>query len=328
MPGVLSRFNQFGRFIQMPVEFPADGSIHVYGRAQMALNEIIVTNLSSLYPDIEFKYTDLNTGQISESNSRGYQTDMGSLMSSPMKGSNLLIKDVLQLDPISYFKECLLLVETRPEIISQAIKLQEQLLSEINTVMLDYAKGKYSLQVSDQMTQSIQTDKVEKMRLLLGDDKFELMKEKMLASPIVASAFEKLLEYPVPDLIAFYKPILISTVEAGSDAEITALMVLDPAPLYKIFTGEPLNTLLDQIENLKERQEYTVNICYDRIFDAFKVSPDSLFAEVHMIETWVGFTYTIQTNELVSQEPSHETPQTVYLENISGVWMIYRITFD
>ena len=194
MPGFMCQYNQFGHNLQMPLEFLTDGSIHIYGRTNIELSEIIVTNLSSLNPDIKFKYTNLNTGQISESYTRGYQMDIGSLMSSSVKGLDLLIRDVLQADPESYFKEFLLAVESRSEVINQVLKLQKQLLSEMNTVRLMYAKGKISMQSGDQMAQQIVTEKTEEMRQLLGDNKFRLMQEKMLANPVTALALQKLLK--------------------------------------------------------------------------------------------------------------------------------------
>jgi hypothetical protein len=193
MPSVLCQFHQFGRTLQMPVEFASDGSIHIYGRTPQELNEIIVTNLDSLYPDVRFKFTDLNTGQVSTSETRGYQFDNGSLMSTSLKGlKEFIVRDVVQLDPNSYFKKFLLEVETRPEVISEAMKLQEQVTSGVNMAMLEYAKGIVDLQTADQMSQHIKTDISNRMSVLIGEEKFKVLQERMLASPLIAKALESL----------------------------------------------------------------------------------------------------------------------------------------
>jgi hypothetical protein len=195
MPGVLSQYCQFGRIVQMPVEFSNDGSVHIFGRTSAELSEITVSHLSSLYPDIYFKYTDLSTGKVSESSTRGYQMDMGAIMSSPVKGfPNLTIKDALQADPLDWFKKFLLSVENRTEVINKVVRVQEQLLSGTNNLLIAYAKGTIELTTAQQKMQRLATEKADEMKLLLGDAKFTSLREKMLASPTTAAAFEKLLK--------------------------------------------------------------------------------------------------------------------------------------
>lgn len=193
MPGVLCQFRQFSRIVQMPVEYAPDGSIHVYGRTPLELSEVVVTNLDSLYPNVRFIHTDIQSGQMSTSETRGYQFDLGSLMSSPLKGlKEFTVVDVLQEDPNSYFKRYLMEVETRPEVIDQAMKLQEQVTSQVNAVMLEYAKGIVDLQTASQSTQRITTDISSRLSQLIGEEKFKTLQERILASPLLAQALEAL----------------------------------------------------------------------------------------------------------------------------------------
>lgn len=188
MPSVMCLLNDFGHTIRMPVEFAADGSIHIYGRSPKELSEIIVTNLETLYPDVRFKHTDLSTGQTSISETRGYQFDKGFILSTSLKGiEEFTIKDALQLDPNSMFKEHLLEVETKPEIVSEVMKLQEQATAGINEVVLEYAKGIVDLQTAQQMATRLSSDQSVKLRQLVGENKYKKIQAILSKHPIIAS---------------------------------------------------------------------------------------------------------------------------------------------
>lgn len=194
MPGMLGQFRQFGKVIQMPVEHFTDGSIHIYGRSPLELSEIIVSNLGSLYPTIRFRYTNILTGHVSESQTRGYQADMAYYFSQPVKGfQNFTIRDAMELDHMDIFKKHLRFVENNPQVVAKAIKIQQQVVSEFQDIMLKYAKGIVNLSQAQQLAQRNESAKAEEMRLLLGDSKFRALREKMLASPLTAGALEKLL---------------------------------------------------------------------------------------------------------------------------------------
>ncbi len=68
------------------------------------------------------------------------------------------------------------------------------MVSEYQEIMLKYAKGKINLSQAQQLALQNTLAKTEEMRLLLGDSKFRVLREKMLASPFTASALEKFLK--------------------------------------------------------------------------------------------------------------------------------------
>lgn len=194
MPGVMGVFRQFGKVVQMPVEHLADGSIHVYGRTPLALSEIVVSDLTSLYPKMQFRYTDIQTGEVSTYRTKGYQADMAFFLSTSVKGfENFTIRDVMELEPISVFKRYLLQVENRPQVVLRATRIQEEMLIEMNRVMLGYAKGHFSMSVAQQRSQKYAQSKADEMRHLLGNKKFGRLREIMLSSSLTASALQELL---------------------------------------------------------------------------------------------------------------------------------------
>lgn len=179
----------------MPAEFFADGSIHLFGRTAAELSEIVISNHTSLYPDITFRYKNVITGKVSESHTRGYQSDMASLMSQPtIEIRSFNIRDVMLMDPVTIFKKRLMTVENRPKVIQQAMKTYEQSLSEFNSLLLMYAKGTLNLQAAQKMALSLSTDRANEMKQLLGDDRYRMLQEKILSDPGTARALEKLVQ--------------------------------------------------------------------------------------------------------------------------------------
>ena len=195
MPGMLAQYQQFGRIIQMPAEFFDDGSIHLYGRTAAELNEVILSGLDKLYPDIKFRDTNISTGQISESHTRGYQADMAFMMNTPVKGFvSFNIRDVMLMDPIAEFKQSLLSVEDRTQVINRAIKIQQQLLLDLDALMLDYAKGTLDLQTAQKLSLSISTERADEMKVVLGNNRYKALQEKTLSNPNIAHALEKIIQ--------------------------------------------------------------------------------------------------------------------------------------
>lgn len=191
----ISHYYQFGRWVKMAVDFTEDGSIHVYGRSSIAMNEIIITNFESLYPNITLKHINLKTNQTSTLNTRGYQYDFGQHMSNIVfDHNNITIRDILTIDPLDIFKEYLISVEQRPEIVNQVIKIQEQLFIEYNDLLVQYARGLTSKQSVMQLFEYKRKISWAQMRSLMGNEKTSLMFNRMLANPILTMHYEELLK--------------------------------------------------------------------------------------------------------------------------------------
>ena len=141
------------------------------------------------------------------------------------------------------------------------------------------------------------------------------------ASPIQSST-------SAPDLVAIHKSRLMSAIRVSDNAQIQAENTLDPAGLYKVFTGEALRSHLTTIENLKSQDLFTVARLENQQFQSFKVSPDGMLAEVQLIETWSTTVYSVSTQQCQGHYPSHQIPQTIFLERRDDVWVIYTETLD
>jgi hypothetical protein len=120
----------------------------------------------------------------------------------------------------------------------------------------------------------------------------------------------------------------MSAIRLADYAQIDAVRTLDPAPLYKVFTGEALRSHLAEIENLKSTGKVVVTRLENQQFQSFKVSPDGLRAEVRLIETWSGTVYLGSTQQCHGQIPSYQVPQTVFLELKEDVWVVDTETLD
>jgi len=192
-PGVLALFFQFDRSVRMPVEFSADGAIHIYGRTANELSEIIVSNLQSLYPSIQFIYKDLATGRVARDATTGYQFDLAYMMSATVPGfGDLRVRDVMLLDPASMFRDIVYSVEQRPSVVDRLVMIQQEMVSQVNAVYVQYAKGKIDLQAASQRVTYVSSQKTDEMEQLVGSQKFNLIKERILGNSLVASALREL----------------------------------------------------------------------------------------------------------------------------------------
>ena len=133
---------------------------------------------------------------------------------------------------------------------------------------------------------------------------------------------------PTPDLVAIHKPRLISAIRQADNAEIYAYHTLDPAPLYKVVTGEALRSYLTRIESLQSQGIFEVSHLENQQFQSFNVTPDGLRAEVRVIETWSSTVHLISTRQCYGQFPSHQFPQTIFLELKDDVWVVDTVTHD
>ncbi|HAQ20116.1 MAG TPA: hypothetical protein DCR40_12935 [Prolixibacteraceae bacterium] len=195
MPGIPAQMNQFGKSFIMPVKHLGDGRIQLFGRTENNVTEMVLSKLDTYYPVINYTYINLLTKEKTTLRTNGYQIDYGSIMSEKVKGLNILIKDILQDNPISLFKGYVLEVETKPEIVNRCVKIQEELLIETDNLMINYAKGFYTLNRTIQLYQQIVEKKADEMKLCLGQDKFARMKNNMLSSSTTIWAYDKLLNY-------------------------------------------------------------------------------------------------------------------------------------
>jgi hypothetical protein len=165
-----------------------------------------------------------------------------------------------------------------------------------------------------------------------GDEKTQLTpisKSDDSAKPVsFASPIQIQSSTPTPDLVALHKARLMSAIRLADNAQIDAVRTLDPAPLYKVFTGEALRSHLAEIENLKSTGKVVVTRLENQQFQSFKVSPDGLRAEVRLIETWSGTVYLGSTQQCHGQIPSYQVPQTVFLELKEDVWVVDTETLD
>ncbi len=131
-----------------------------------------------------------------------------------------------------------------------------------------------------------------------------------------------------PDLVAVHKSRLMSAIRLADYAQIETSRSLDPAPLYKVFTGEALRSHLAEIETLKSRGLVIDSRLENQKFQSFKVSPDGLHAEVQLIETWSSTFLSASTQQCQGHIPSHPVPQTVFLERKDDVWVVDTETLD
>lgn len=118
---------------------------------------------------------------------------------------------------------------------------------------------------------------------------------------------------------------LVSAITYGNATEIEALGKLDPNVLTRAFTGEQLRQAVTTIQQLTEARKMVVSELENQAFLDFKLSDDGAKAEVNVNETWNSIYYSADTGECEGRIPSHSAPQTVYLELVNGVWMIYNI---
>jgi hypothetical protein len=131
-----------------------------------------------------------------------------------------------------------------------------------------------------------------------------------------------------PDLVAIHKSRLMSAIRLADYAQINAVRSLDPAPLYKVYTGEALRSRLAEIETLKSHGLVAVLRLENQQFQSFKVSPDGLRAEVQLTETWSSTFYSASTQQCKGHIPSHEVPQIIFLERKEDVWVVDTETLD
>jgi hypothetical protein len=137
-----------------------------------------------------------------------------------------------------------------------------------------------------------------------------------------------LLPEPTEDLVDRYRPSLKAAILLGDNAEIQAQRTLDPGSLYTIFTGEALKAELASIQNLTREGVYLVAELEDQDFQSFKVSADGRRAEVQLVETWSVIAYAVANQACGARFPSHQAPQTVFLERGTSGWLIYAIEQD
>jgi TIR domain len=143
----------------------------------------------------------------------------------------------------------------------------------------------------------------------------------LFASPIQGST-------STPDLVAIHKSRLMSAIRLANYAQIDAVRTLDPARLYKVYTGEALRSHLEEIEYLKSHGLVAVLRLENQQYQSFKVSPDGLRAEVQLIETWSSTFYSASTQQCQGHIPSHQVPQTIFLERKEDVWVVDSETLD
>ncbi len=194
MPGVLCQYSQFNSIIQMPVEHALDGSIHIYGRTSNKCSEYIITNLQSIYPNIKHISTDLSNGEKITTEFNGYQFDIAYLMNSPLKEfPGLTVRDILLLDPSQYFKQYLLLVESKTEIINRALEIHYSQQLNINNTMVRYSKGSINMPDATREIKNHSELEVNQLKKLLGFEKYQRLQEYLLSSPLIINGLKKIL---------------------------------------------------------------------------------------------------------------------------------------
>jgi hypothetical protein len=125
-----------------------------------------------------------------------------------------------------------------------------------------------------------------------------------------------------------YESDVIAAVQRGNEAEIQAQSTLDPQYLYGIFAEDALEMELTSLQYFISSGEVSVNTLLRQEFGSVRVSPDGSEAEVEVEETWSSEHRSGFTGQCLHRIPSNTVPQTVYLWNESGRWVIYDIETD
>jgi len=120
---------------------------------------------------------------------------------------------------------------------------------------------------------------------------------------------------------------LTTAIKDADDAESLSVRSLSTAPLSASFTGPALERGLSRVQDLKNRGTALDQRLLSQNYTAFRVSPDRTEAQVDVAETWTTAIYSVSSRRQGSAGPAQSTPQTVYLRQADGKWIIEKIEF-
>jgi hypothetical protein len=121
---------------------------------------------------------------------------------------------------------------------------------------------------------------------------------------------------------------LITAINYGNQTEMEAFQKLDESILARAFKGEKLRESRTSLAQYIEQRLYQVSQLESQQFNDFKLTDGGKKAEVNVTETWSTVVYSADTYQCQGRYPSHAVSQTIYLEQVDGVWMVYNIIFD
>ncbi len=130
------------------------------------------------------------------------------------------------------------------------------------------------------------------------------------------------------DRLARERPRIILALEEHAEAEIEALIDLDPEPLYQRFTGQALQAELNAIQQLQENGLYQNAELLSQNIQDISLSQDGRRAEVRVVERWSTRFHSELTDECIAQVPAHDVPQTIYLVLQNDRWMVDNLVHD
>jgi hypothetical protein len=112
------------------------------------------------------------------------------------------------------------------------------------------------------------------------------------------------------------------------DIEIQAFRNLNPNILSRAYTGQALQRLEHQINELREQNVYKASTLEGQQFHDIKISPDGTFAKAEITEKWSTEVFTTETNKLLGKYPPYDTTQIVYLEKSQNQWRVSSVEFQ
>ena len=116
-----------------------------------------------------------------------------------------------------------------------------------------------------------------------------------------------------------------AAVRRADEAESRSFRSLDPVPLAACYSGDALTRELGELTSLRREGVYADSRLLDLRVGPVLLSPDGSEAQVEVSETWSLAVYSVQTQQLIRQNPSHVVPQSVHLRRTPSGWTVDQI---
>ncbi|GGW37100.1 hypothetical protein GCM10007383_22450 [Arenibacter certesii] len=118
-----------------------------------------------------------------------------------------------------------------------------------------------------------------------------------------------------------------NSIQLASSLESLAMATLDITPLGQVFMGDALQNYQTVLSEYYQMGIYSLNIMEAQTFGDIAVFKEGnkLMAEAEVLEIWSTHTHRTSDHLCLVHQPSHNAPQTVYLEKKNDSWYISSI---
>jgi hypothetical protein len=178
------------RVVLQPFEW-RNGRIHLYGRDNTAITELIIHQPDALVPDITTSYLRTGDARPTVDNSRAFRLDAAWFNDASADG--ISFRQIFAATPRGVFVSALNRAGVEPRLFERALTVYLDQNRAIHDGMMRYARGEISRRTAEQRLATASKTALDSFQELLGTDGSRRLRDALAADPFVKATTNRLL---------------------------------------------------------------------------------------------------------------------------------------